>query len=154
VLVRYHLFLNHFVFYNEFTFFDTSRVWEFANIFVFNTIWVYMLCKNLHTWQHRPSITMVWNGVDQIIIQVYNDFYHLDILTKYEYLTGITILIPTGRFFDTIIDVDYWYHAFTYIPNWWIPQFETKLTLKWSIYIVHGVMLNLQIHTDKYLKHI
>ena len=34
-------------------------------------------------------------------------FSHLDIPTKYQYLTGVTILIPTGRFFDTIIDVDY-----------------------------------------------
>jgi hypothetical protein len=34
-------------------------------------------------------------------------FSHLDIFTKYQYLTGITILIPMGRFFDTMIEVDY-----------------------------------------------
>ena len=39
----------------------------------------------------------------------------LDIPTEYQYLTGITILIPMGRFFDIIFDVDYQYHAFTYI---------------------------------------
>ena len=33
-------------------------------------------------------------------------FSHLDIPTKYQYLTGITILIPTDGFFDTIIDYD------------------------------------------------
>ena len=32
---------------------------------------------------------------------------HFDIPTKYQYLIGITILVPTGRFFNTIIDVDY-----------------------------------------------
>ena len=47
---------------------------------------------------------------------VYQDLT-FDIPTKYEYLTRITILIPTGRFFATTIDIDYWYHAFTYIPG-------------------------------------
>ena len=40
---------------------------------------------------------------------------YLEISSKYQYLTGITILIPMGRFFDTIIDVDYCYHALTYV---------------------------------------
>ena len=42
--------------------------------------------------------------------------------TKYQFLSGITILICTGRFFDTMIGVDYWYDAFTYIADrrWWI----------------------------------
>jgi len=34
-------------------------------------------------------------------------FSHLDIPTKYQYLADIAILIPTGRFFDIVIDVDY-----------------------------------------------
>ena len=29
--------------------------------------------------------------------------------TKYQCLIGTTVLIPMSRFFDTIIDVDYWY---------------------------------------------
>ena len=33
-----------------------------------------------------------------------------------QYLIGITILIGMGRFFVTIIDVDYCYHIVTYIP--------------------------------------
>ena len=33
---------------------------------------------------------------------------------KYQYLIGVTILIPTGRFFDAIIEVEYLYHTFTY----------------------------------------
>ena len=32
---------------------------------------------------------------------------HLDIPTQCQYLTGITNLMSTGRFFDTTIDVDY-----------------------------------------------
>jgi len=31
---------------------------------------------------------------------------HLHIPSKYEYLTGIASWIPTGRFLDTIVDVD------------------------------------------------
>jgi hypothetical protein len=34
-------------------------------------------------------------------------FSHLDISTKYQYLTGNINLIPPGRFLDTIFDVDY-----------------------------------------------
>jgi hypothetical protein len=34
-------------------------------------------------------------------------FSHLDIRTKYQYLTGITTVIPIGRLFDTIINVGY-----------------------------------------------
>jgi hypothetical protein len=38
--------------------------------------------------------------------------------TKCQHLTGIQILIPTGRFYlGTAIDVGYEYYAFTYIPN-------------------------------------
>ena len=38
-------------------------------------------------------------------------------------MTGITILIPLGRFFDNIIDVDYWIHAVTYVlvQHWYKP---------------------------------
>ena len=53
-------------------------------------------------------IVSIWfrMGLTQISTQVYKDF-HLDIPTKYQYLTGSTILRPTGRFFDTIINLDY-----------------------------------------------
>jgi hypothetical protein len=36
---------------------------------------------------------------------------HLELATKYQYLFGIINWIPMDRFFDTIIDVDYRYHA-------------------------------------------
>ena len=32
--------------------------------------------------------------------------YH-DIPTKYQYLIGITLLVPIDRLFDAIVDVDY-----------------------------------------------
>ena len=44
-------------------------------------------------------------------------FPHLEIPTKHQYLTAITILIRMGRFFDTIINVNSLYDAFTYIPD-------------------------------------
>ena len=34
-------------------------------------------------------------------------FSHLNIPTKYQYLIGTRILIPIGKCFDTIIDVDH-----------------------------------------------
>jgi hypothetical protein len=49
---------------------------------------------------------MVYNGIDPNYLGLQR-FSHLDIPTKYQYRSGITILIPLGRFFDTIIDVDY-----------------------------------------------
>ena len=48
------------------------------------------------------SINMVLTSIDHV-----QRFSHLDIPTKYHYLTSIKILIATSKFFDTIIDVDY-----------------------------------------------
>jgi hypothetical protein len=53
--------------------------------------------------QNCPSIN---NGIDPNYLGLQR-FSHLDIPTKYQYRSGITILIPLGRFFDTIIHVDY-----------------------------------------------
>ena len=59
------------------------------------------------------------------------------ICTKYQYVTGISILIPMGSFVDTIVEVDYWYYAFTYIPDWhwWRPTSDktkpiSKISMK------------------------
>jgi hypothetical protein len=53
------------------------------------------------------KITLVWFRMvlTQIITWVYKD--SLTLPTNYQYLTGVIILIPTGRVFDTIIVVDY-----------------------------------------------
>ena len=89
-----------------------------------------MYLRKLYFWYHsglysmqersyldKFAIVSIWfrMGLTQISTQEYKDF-HLDIPTKYQYLTGCTILRPTGRFFDTIINLDYCYHAFTYMP--------------------------------------
>ena len=50
-------------------------------------------------------------------------FSELHIPTKYQYLTGITILIPMGRFFHSIIDVDYLYPCI---------HLHTDTTLVWA----------------------
>ena len=59
---------------------------------------------------------MVKNDVDPYYNSSIQRFFYGDIPTIYQYLTGITILIPMGRFFDNLVDVDYLYHAFTFIP--------------------------------------
>ena len=50
---------------------------------------------------------MLKNGIDPNNDSGIQRCSHFDTPTKYQYLTGITILIPMGRFFHTIIDVDY-----------------------------------------------
>ena len=67
--------------------------------------------------KNRPSITMVWNGIDPNKNSGIQRFSHLDIPIEYQNLTGMTILKPTGRFSDTNIDVDNRCHVFTYIPD-------------------------------------
>ena len=43
--------------------------------------------------------------------RAYKDFLTLTCPPKYHCLCDITILIPTSKFFDTIVDVDYLIHA-------------------------------------------
>ena len=50
---------------------------------------------------------MAYNGIDPNDFSGIERFSHHDILTKYQYLTGVTILISTGRFCDTIIGGDH-----------------------------------------------
>ena len=67
---------------------------------------VYIPYKNLNTEVKSPwyQYGLEWHI---IITQVKKDSLTLDIPTKYQYLTSITISIPMDKFFDTIIDVDY-----------------------------------------------
>ena len=92
-------------------------------------IWQYFDVRyhsGLYTMQEPPylrkiALVSIWFRMASGIQR----FSDLEIYTKYEYLTVITILTPMGRFFDTMIDVDFWYHAFTYIPDqyWLSPVF-------------------------------
>ena len=50
---------------------------------------------------------MIETGVDPSANSGVQRFFHLDIPTKYQYLCGIIVLIPMGRFFDIITDFDY-----------------------------------------------
>ena len=58
----------------------------------------------------KITIVSIWLRMvlTQIITQVCKDS-QFDISTKYQYLSGITILIPMGMFLDAIIDADYQY---------------------------------------------
>ena len=84
--------------------------YEYLMVFLFSIPFGYIYyVRTLIPRQNRPSINMVHNVVDPnlCIPTGIQRFSHLDLLTKYQYLTGITILIPMGRFFDTMIEVDY-----------------------------------------------
>ena len=56
----------------------------------------------------KVALISIWFRMvfTQTKTQVYKDS-HLEIPTKYQYLTDVTTLIPSGRSLDTIIDVDY-----------------------------------------------
>ena len=72
----------------------------------------------------------IWsrNGLDPNSNSGIPRFSHIDIPTTYQYLIGITILIPTGRFLDTIIGGDHWSHAFTCTldQHWFFSVFWTQ----------------------------
>ena len=70
----------------------------------------FRLHSGLYTMQ-EPSylgsivLSSIWNlenGIDPNNHSGIQRFCYLDIPTKYLYFTDITILIPTGRFFDTM----------------------------------------------------
>ena len=91
--------------YNEdITFFDTIRVWVYDGIFILNSIRVYTHARASIPGKNRPSIK---NGIEPNNNLGIQRFYLLDIPTKYQYLTGVAILLCMGKFFDTITDVHY-----------------------------------------------
>ena len=63
--------------------------------------------KSSYLDKNCPSISMFCNGIDPNTNSGIQRFLHLQIPTKYQYLSGITIFIPMVRLFDTIIDVGY-----------------------------------------------
>ena len=68
--------------------------------------------------KNHPSFKTIYNGINPNNSSGIQWFSHLDIATKYQYLTGNASSIPTGRFFGTITDADlYWYPSFTYVPH-------------------------------------
>ena len=81
-------------------------------------------------------LVSIWYGMilTQIITQVFKDSLTFIFVTKYLYLTRITILMSTStRFFDAIIDVDYYYHAFDYVPaQHWLRTCFDRCTREFS----------------------
>ena len=63
--------------------------------------------KSSYLDENCPNISMFCNGIDPNTNSGIQRCFHLQIPTKYQYRTGITIFIPIVGFFDTIIDVDY-----------------------------------------------
>jgi len=82
-------------------------LWEFDGIFVFDTIRVYIVYP-VHEPLYLGKIALVSIRLRMVLTNSgIQRFSHLDISTKYQYLTGNINLIPPGRFLDTIFDVDY-----------------------------------------------
>lgn len=125
MLVWYQLFCNNirvsirnlFVFY-------ISRVWVLIWWYsCFRYHGIYAPCKNLHSiYLGSIGLVPIWSRMvpTQIVTRVYNFFLMLTYPWNINISNGITI---HGRFFDTIVEVDYWYHGFTYIldQHWFIP---------------------------------
>jgi hypothetical protein len=110
--------------------------------FIFNTIWesgmrisYFLTNMGMDVWRYScfryhsdlytmskfsylGKITLVSIWIEMVLTQITSSdiqrFSYFVIPTKYQYLTGNTILIPLGRFFGNTIDVDFWIHAFTY----------------------------------------
>jgi hypothetical protein len=56
---------------------------------------------------NRPSINIVYNGIDPNTNSFVQRVSHLDITHHISLIEWYCNLTPTGRFFDTTIDVDY-----------------------------------------------
>ena len=72
---------------------------EYGRLMVFMFSIPFRLINHVRTFIHRqnhPRINMVKNCVDPNINLGIQIFSYLDIPIKYQYLTGITILLPTG----------------------------------------------------------
>ena len=63
---------------------------------------------------------MVWSDINPNNNFGTQRFPLLDIPTKYQYLTCIIMLIPMGKFFGSIIDIEYWL-MISYIHLYTIP---------------------------------
>ena len=111
----FFFFLYHLGIYNEdFTLFDSSRLRASTRFRYHPSLYT---TQNLSHPDKKitPEVSTWFRMIlTQLITWVYKDSSHFDEPTKYQYLTCITILIPTSKSFDTIITVDIRYHAFTY----------------------------------------
>ena len=91
-------------------------------------IWWYF-CSQYHLGlytKQEPSYlgkifpVLIWSRMvlTQIITRVYKDSFTLRChLIDINILTGMSILMPMGRFFDVVICVYYWYHDFIHLYN-------------------------------------
>jgi hypothetical protein len=79
------------------------------------------LAKTLIARQYRWFRMVLTQNHNSTIQRV----FHFHRLTKHQYSTCITTWIPMGKFLDTLIDVDYWYHAT-------VTYMYTRPTLVWT----------------------
>lgn len=115
------VFIYHLSVYNEdvIVFWDRCVVWHFT-IFLFLIQYL-----DLHTMQgpscpSKITLVSIWIRVvlTKTISRVNENSLTLTYIpTQYQHLTDIIIMIPMGRFFNTIMELGYWYHAVTYVPN-------------------------------------
>ena len=130
-------FWYHLGIYNEdFTYFDTSRLWVFDGI-----LFPKPLGSIYQEPSHLPKMALVSIWFRTVLAQIRTlgiwRFSHPEIPAKYRYSIGVTILRPMGRFFDTIIGVDYWFHTFTHIPvqHWSWPLFNPSKSWDFQLFV-------------------
>lgn len=62
---------------------DTIRVWVYDCVCFFHAIWIYILCKNMHTWIRSPKYQYeASNGIDSnnnLGIRRFSHLWHIDI---------------------------------------------------------------------------
>jgi hypothetical protein len=86
-----------------FTFFDTSRVLIYMMVFLFSIPFESTFhARTFIPRENPPSINMLENDYDPNNNSGAQRFCHLDLPAIYQYLAGISILIPMSWFFDTI----------------------------------------------------
>jgi hypothetical protein len=94
---------------------DTNRVWVSKGVFCFHAIWVYIPCKNMHTWIRSPKY-QASNGIDSNnnlgIRSKTLSPWHIDIwLVLHIWDPRASSLTPF------LVLIIYIYNALTYIPT-------------------------------------
>ena len=105
------------IYEKEFTFFATNRAWTFNGVLLLIPYRSIYHARIFIPKPNHPFWTCLNMLSTQMTTRAYKDSLTYDIPNKYQDFIGIVIMISIGRFFDTSMDVDYRYHAFTHIPH-------------------------------------
>ena len=117
MLVRYHFFNIICTFIMRVSYFLQPQGYGYLMVLSFTMTFGYIMHESsylgIFVSLNENSLEWYWPNINSHIQRL----SHLGIPTKYQHLTGITILIRGGRVFHIILNISSRYHAFTYIPN-------------------------------------